>query len=268
MVNEYAGSRMHVLDWVEGRSGGFVESLNAMLTLTGASVSPEALWRPVGYSNPAEALLDRDCAPLLPAQVSRCLREWWLAVDHPTASGPNWDLVAAVDFPERRRGLVLVEAKAHVGELANEGAAKRLRSDASANSHKNHERIGRAVAEACQALRASDARIGISRDRCYQFSNRVAFAWKLASLGIPTALIYLGFTGDAVIGRLSAQIRDAEHWRSLIKQQTDDVFPTEMWEREIAVVSTPLWLLARTLPAYRHSPELAVRRASRGGQAS
>lgn len=153
-----------------------------------------------------------------------------------------------------------MEAKAHVGELANESAGKRHRPDASADSRKNHERIGEAIAEACQALRACDPRIGVSRDRCYQFSNRVAFAWKLASEGIPIALIYLGFTGDEVIGRLSGQIRDAEHWRSLIKQQSDEVFPTEMWERDIAIGPAPLWLLARTLPASRQSPELAERR--------
>lgn len=253
---------MHVLDWVEGRGGSFVASLNAMLAATGATVSPEGLWRPIGYSNASEALLDRDCAPLLTAQVSRDLRDWWLAVNHPKASGPNWDLVVAVDFPGCRRGLVLVEAKAHVGELANEGAGKRHRPDATANSQKNHERIGVAIAEARQSLRASDERVRISRDQCYQFSNRIAFAWKLASMGIPIALIYLGFTGDEVIGRLSEQIRDADHWRELIKQHTKDVFPTEKWEREIAVGPAPLWLLARTRSAYRHSPELAERRRS------
>ena len=36
----------------------------------------------------------------------------------------------------------------------------------------------------------------ISRDRCYQFSNRIAFAWKLVSLGIPVVLVYLGFLND------------------------------------------------------------------------
>lgn len=255
---------MHVLDWVEGRSGSFVASLNTLLSPTGAKVSPEELWRPIGYSDASEALLDRDCAPMLTADVSRGLRDWWLAVDHPKASGPNWDLVAVADFPGARRGLVLVEAKAHVGELVNEGAGKRSRPDASANSLKNHERIGEAISEACHALKTFDPRIGISRDRCYQFSNRVAFAWKLASQGMPIALMYLGFTGDKVIGRLSAQIRDTAHWRSLIKHQTAAVFPTEMWEREIALGSTPLWLLARTLPAYRHSPALADRRAPRG----
>jgi hypothetical protein len=267
-MNQYAGSRMHVLDWLENRGGSFVDSLNTMLAPTGATLSSEALWRPVGYENAVEALLDRDCAPLLTSEESLSLRNWWLAVNHPKASGPNWDLVALADFPGARRGLVLVEAKAHIGELANERGGKRHRADASANSFKNHERIGEAIGEARQALKMCDPRIGISRNRCYQFSNRVAFAWKLASQGKPIALIYLGFTGDTVIGRLSGQIRDAEHWRSLIKQQTDEVYPTEMWEREIAVGSTPLWLLARTLPAYRHSPELADRRASRGGQAS
>jgi hypothetical protein len=33
--------------------------------------------------------------------------------------------------------------------------------------------------------------------RChYRFANRLAFAWKTASEGMPTILLYLGFTGD------------------------------------------------------------------------
>jgi hypothetical protein len=33
----------------------------------------------------------------------------------------------------------------------------------------------------------------LSRDWCYQMSNRFAWAWKLVELGKPVILIYLGF---------------------------------------------------------------------------
>jgi hypothetical protein len=103
---------MHVLDWVENRGSDFIGLLNAMLRPTGAVVAPEGSWRPTGRDDPVEALLDRPCEPPLPLEVSRRLRAWWLAVDRPTASGPNWDLAAAAIFPGGRRGLALVEAKA------------------------------------------------------------------------------------------------------------------------------------------------------------
>src|SRR5687768_17514962 len=86
--------------------------------------------------------------------------------------------------------LVLIEAKAHVQEFTNGAAGQ----PANINSE-NRERIGRAISEARDALSRHANEIGISRDSWYQFSNRVAFAWKLASEGTPTALIYLGFTG-------------------------------------------------------------------------
>jgi hypothetical protein len=37
----------------------------------------------------------------------------------------------------------------------------------------------------------------ISRDNRYQMSNRFAWSWKLASVGVPVVLVYLGFVGAA-----------------------------------------------------------------------
>lgn len=54
----------------------------------------------------------------------------------------------------------------------------------------------------------------ISRDSHYQFANRLGFAWKLASIGVPTVLVYLGFTGDDGIIDRGEPLRDADHWRT------------------------------------------------------
>lgn len=259
----FAGSRLHVLDWVEGGTQrAFPDSLNEMLQPTGVRLSPGDIWRPVGHSAPAEALLDRPCAPLLPVEVSRMLRAWWLAVDRPSASGPNWDLAAAADFPDGRRGLVLIEAKAHSGELRGEEVGMRLRPD---SNLANRNRIGEAIAEARDALGGEAAGVRISRDRCYQFSNRVAFAWRLAAQNVPVVLIYLGFTGDTVIGRLSEPIHDEAGWRELIAEHTRDVLPAEMWERNLGPDRdiAPLWLLVRSLPVARQSPDRDLRRPQR-----
>ena len=39
-----------------------------------------------------------------------------------------------------------------------------------------------------------DVRVCISHESHYQLANRLAFACKITSLGIPTVLVYLGFT--------------------------------------------------------------------------
>ena len=90
--------------------------------------------------------------------------------------------------------MALVEAKAHENEL--DLAGKRLRPGGSARSAENHERIGRAIAEAATALDRIVPGVRMSRDSHYQIANRVAYSWKLASMGVPVLLVFLGFTED------------------------------------------------------------------------
>ena len=78
----------------------------------------------------------------------------------------------------------------------------------------------KAIQEASDALSRHAAGVKISSDSWYQFSNRVSFAWKLASHGIPTALIYLGFLGDKGIS--TDHLRDHEHWRETVLNSTRD----------------------------------------------
>ena len=257
-ISSPRGSRTHVLDWLERPDGDFPNSLAALLQPTGAVIDPTGPWLPLGTASPAEALLDRPGGPqLLPPEVRTRLRRWWLAVDHPKASGPNWDLAAAATFPGNRRGLVLIEAKAHVGELCCDGK----RSDPTTNAA-NHLRIGGAIVEASQALDGVVAGVRLSHQSHYQFANRVAFAWKLAREGIPTALIYLGFSGDETIGKLSSSIRNSAHWRAVMAAHTRHVLPPAIWERDIGTNGVPLWLLMRSRPVLRHSPAAAGRKAS------
>ena len=115
-------------------------------------------------------------------------------------------------------GLALVEAKAHEREL--DWAGKRFSSNASRNSAENHLRTGEAIAEASYALGKIVPGVHICRDTHYQLSNRVAYAWKIASKGIPFLLIYLGLFGDDAISNVGPPIRDSEHWRSVMQTYT------------------------------------------------
>src|SRR5581483_5853402 len=123
------------------------------------------------------------------------LRKWWL-VHHEKANTPNWDIAMACEI-ERSPGLILVEAKANLPELSKAGKAPERR--ASSKSLENRERIGAALAEASEGLKPFAPSIKLRIDSHYQLSNRLAFAWKLASLGVPTVLVYLGFWGDTGI---------------------------------------------------------------------
>ena len=147
----------------------------------------------MAHASPAEARLETFGPRALPEYaIWEGLQSWWLA-HRVGANTPNWDLAATATI-EGRKGLILAEAKANVPELGEAG--KSLGDKASERSSENHARIGQAIAEAQTALSSVLEGVNISRGSHYQLANRVAFMWKLASLGIPTVLVYLGFTGD------------------------------------------------------------------------
>jgi hypothetical protein len=173
----------------------------------------------MGHHEPAEARLDAAGSILLsdPRWASD-LRSWWLAHDR-GANTPNWDLIVTSKI-EGVPGLVLVEAKAHEGELCRAG--KILRKEASHASVDNHRQIGTAIAEASAALNGAVPGVRLSHDTHYQLANRVAHSWKLASLGMPVILMYLGFLRDAEIGR---PLLNHGHWKSLMTAHVTGVLP-------------------------------------------
>jgi hypothetical protein len=119
---------------------------------------------------------------------------------------------------------------------------------ASPASEVNHKRIGLAIAEACRALQRMDASTAISRDSHYQLGNRVAFAWKLASLGVPTVLVYLGFTGDTGIVDAGAPFTGAAHWRAAFANYASSAVPDALLERRLDCGAPPAWLIVRDRP--------------------
>lgn len=162
---------------------------------------------------------------------------------------------------EGRPGIILVEAKANVPELSIAG--KPLDSNASAASVENHQRIGLAVNETCAQLQRISAATAISRDSHYQLSNRVAFAWKLASLGVPSVLVYLGFSGDDGIADAGTPFTDSSHWKEVFAAYAHSVVPKDLFERRIDCGAAPAWFLVRSRPVIEASPprrqqELAV----------
>jgi hypothetical protein len=251
------GSRKHILDWLELGRQPFRTSLNQLLTGTGAEVRETDTWLPNSSKSPREARLGSDGLGVLTPNMQHQLTNWWLA--HALgANTPNWDLATGASI-NGRNGLVLVEAKAHIGEL--EMAGKRFRKmdpkaskDRHERSEANHERIGIAIKEACDALSSQIRGICINRDSHYQVSNRIAFTWKLASLGIPVVLIYLAFLNDK--GMPTPFSDDTP-----IRNYLSSVFP--FLERTIDCGLASMQVLVRSRPVLAVSPPQANRAIAR-----
>ena len=206
---------------------------------------------PMGLQAPAEARLEAFGPRVDPANPGwSALASWWLA--HPAgANTPNWDIAAWCEV-EGRPGLILVEAKANVPELSSAG--KPLPLEASGKSQENHRRIGEAIEEAAAGLSTKCPGICISRDRHYQLSNRLAFAWKLASLGIPSVLVYLGFTGDEGIRDVGEPFANDDHWQHTFRDYLQTVCPTSVLAALIDVGPASFWVLSRSRPIIEVSP--------------
>jgi len=137
---------------------------------------------------------------------------------------------------------------------------------AQARTNDNHLQIGRAIAEASNALSSVHPGISISWDRHYQLSNRIAMAWKLASLGIPNALVFLGLTGDREISKDGDYFADDDHWRAAFADYIAGFFPIHLLENDISSGAASFRLLSRSLPAIRSSRPIAERRVGRQAQ--
>ena len=202
----------------------------------------------MGPAYPAEARLETFECDALPQEVRTKLRDWWLA--HPNgANTPNWDIALCCKI-DGKHGLILVEAKSHDRELSEKGKADR--EDATANSRENHKRIGEAIGEAQQDLARLNCMpgIAISHERAYQLANRIAFAWKLATMGIPTVLIYLGFIDDKEIANVGKPFAVKADWHRHLRTHLS-MAGDEPIAFECRTEAERFWLLSCTRDASR-----------------
>jgi hypothetical protein len=243
------GSRKHVLDWVERPT--FPADLLALASPVRCEPSDQSMWMPESHDSPGEARLEDFGPAAMPGHHAWTpLSSWWLR-HHRGANTPNWDLALSC-LVESRPGLVLVEAKANEPELSPAGKRPAVGSD---RSCQNHDHISLAITEAREALAARFPSISIGRDRHYQLSNRIAFAWKLATLGVPTVLIYIGFLGDTGVANVGAPFRDDGHWQrtfaSHLAEICSDPSATSRF-RQVARASGSWFDRVRSLRSRRH----------------
>ncbi len=247
------GSRKHILDWTS--QADFPVEFMEIIGLSDCTLSRPAIWQPKGYHLPEEICLENGGDRFIPG--TDCwgkLADWWL-VHRGGANKPNWDLVVTCEIAGKP-GLVLVEAKAHERELGWGG--KRLRSGASSRSVENHERIGKAIAEASDALNKVVPGVNLLRDTHYQLANRLAYSWKIASMGIPVILVYLGFTGDEGIGNVGKPIKDHAHWEIVMREYMADVVPDNFIDRSLDCGKSHMRMIVRSRPVLEQSKPSTV----------
>ncbi len=167
---------------------------------------------PKGLINPKEIELDKANINVnSPIKYCNVLNKWWLKRN---ARTPVWDLVCTAlinDTP----GFILIEAKSHQNELLKtkdeSGAIK-----GSPNRCKIEE-----------ALSVINSQYGynLSADNYFQLSNRIAWSLKLASLGIPVVLIYLGCleTKEMSISKNDSLLYNDEQWEGIVTNYSKEV---------------------------------------------
>lgn len=216
-----------------------VSSVLTELIAPVGSVSPEDRWIPEGFARPEEARLDRPSGYRFVPDGSE-LQKWWLKRPK-GANTPNWDLVSTCKVGNHD-ALLLVEAKAHDRELHTEG-----KPDGDAE---NAAQIKAAVREANTGLGQIIGGWRLSCDSHYQLCNRLAWAWKIASLGKPTILVYLGFLRASEMGSQNQEsFASTREWERCFRKHAIDsqIVPQPALGRALETNGAPLWLLVKAI---------------------
>ena len=148
--NQQKGSkpRCHLL--TDGSNEQVARNLTRLIEGWGL-VNSDDQWMPRGFMDLEEAQL-HDAPHLLDVSAyGQALKSWWFAAPGGAQMSPNWDIASTCTI-EGRKGLLLIEAKAHDAELINEEAGKAMKSPVTTNSRRNHERIGSCIRDASLAL--------------------------------------------------------------------------------------------------------------------
>jgi len=153
-----------------------------------------------------------------------------------TSVTPNWDIASSCSVAGKK-GLLLVEAKAHRDELKAD--------DRSGATGRNCLRIKEAITEANQALNDIMAGWNLSHDNHYQLCNRFAWSWKVASLGVPVVLVYLGFLNATEMGVHCFKSR--EEWEAAVHHYAEGVVPRDIWGQRLPDEGVAIYPLIRSI---------------------
>ncbi|RYX82146.1 hypothetical protein EON83_20730 [bacterium] len=218
------GSRKRCLDFTEGTNEEVAKRLMELVAPYAQVAPHNHQWMPKGHGNPAEAKLGQALL-FLDTEKRKELTKWWLA-GKGGANTPNWD-IASRAIIDGKEGLILVEAKAHEREFSKSG--KPQKANPSHDSTENQKRISAAIDEANRELNALMPGWGLSIDSHYQLTNRFTWAWKIASLGVPVILVYLGFLEATEMEDCGRPLKDAADWEQVVLARSIGIVPRNAW---------------------------------------
>lgn len=217
-LREFRGSRFRCLLSTSLSKPKYLRWINSLVQPF-AEVDDKDRFMPEGFSQPDEARLG-EARKFLDDEKRKALTAWWLAVRE-KANTPNWDFVSTCAIGDRR-GLVLVEAKAHAAELKSNDCC-------SATNENNRKKIREAIEEANAALGVGWS---LKDNECYQLSNRFAWAWKIASLGVPVVLVYLGFLNAS---EMPEPFPSNSAWEDRLRKYAKGHVPENVWGSKVSV---------------------------------
>ncbi|HVC95914.1 MAG TPA: hypothetical protein VND64_19650 [Pirellulales bacterium] len=192
---------------------------------------------PNGFRMPQEARLG-DTQAFISANRRDALMHWWLA-NPKNANVPNWDVASGASI-DGREGLILVEAKAHTNEFPTEGKS-------TGGNAQNHNHIEQAIKEANDGLNEVMPGWNLTAKANYQICNRFAWAWKLAALGVPVTLVYLGFLNAQEMADQGPPFCTSDAWTQAVRAHSQGFIPEAAWHETFLFNGTPLRALLRSM---------------------
>ena len=244
---DWKGSRPRCVLLMNGEREEVARRLTRLVGLADyVTVSPGDNWIPYGKpcqredgswdKTPAlEARLNQANCLVYPEKRNQ-LRDWWLCHGGNT---PVWDIASTCRI-NGERGLILVEAKAHEKELTDP-------TNCGSTNPENIEQISKAISEAnchlqaiCRLQLETKHDWSLSLWGHYQLSNRFAWSWKLASLGVPVVLVYLGFLDACDMDSPSTTLFNSKtEWKRVLKTYCKDKIDNACWEQRLHFNDTP-----------------------------
>lgn len=135
------------------------------------------------------------------------VRAAWKKFWPQSGTSQNWDAVGWFLANDGNRGLLLVEAKAHTGELE---------SDCGAENTESVRRIKRALEDTKKHVKAKGDADWFKK--YYQYANRLAVLHFLRMNCIPARLLFIYFTGDERDDGKECPA-DENGWKKAIEEQ-------------------------------------------------
>jgi hypothetical protein len=225
-------ARCHLL--THGTPEQVAERLTELIAPWGVVAATDN-WMPQGFEDVKEAQLHKAKDLVDVNAHGEALKSWWLAVGGPVVVTPSWDIASTCTI-DGKRGLLLVEAKAHHEEL-------KPNDHCGASNKRNYERIGEAVRVASDGLNKVHDGWNLSHESHYQLCNRFAWSWKLATLGIPVVLVYLGFLNA---DEMPNPFPDGQSWDDAVRDYARDFVPESVWGSKLMLNDIPIYPLIRS----------------------